>query len=46
MGSEFGYELVSFNESKRTTMHCVIVCKHLHHVAFGRKINIIYQLDV
>ena len=46
MGSVFGYGCVSFDESLRTTMHYVIVRKYLHHVAFGRRIDIIYQLDV
>ena len=28
MGSVFGYERVSFGESLRTTMHCMIACNH------------------
>ena len=44
MGSVFGYGHVSFDESSRTTMHCMIVCKHLYYAAFGRKSCIIYQL--
>ena len=46
MGSVFGYERVSFDKSPRTIVYCMIVCKHLHYVAFGRRICIIYQLYV
>ena len=46
MGSVFGYGHVSFDEISRTTMHCMIVCKHLYYAAFGRRSCIIYQLYV
>ena len=44
MGSIFGYKCISFGESPRTTMHCVIVCKHLHHVCIWNK-KLYYLMD-
>ena len=37
MGSVFGYGHISFGESLRTIIHCLIVCKHLHHVCIRNK---------
>ena len=45
MGSVFGYGRVSFGESPRTTMHCVIVCKHLHHGCIWKK-NMCYLSSI
>ena len=37
MRSVFGYGSVSFGENPRTTVHCVIACKHLHHGCIWKK---------
>ena len=37
MGSVFGCRCVSFDESLRTIVHCVIACKHLHHGCIWKK---------
>ena len=42
--SVFGYERISFGESLRTTMHCLIACKHLHHVCIWNK-DLYYLID-
>ena len=43
MRSVFGYGRVSFRESPRTTVHCVIACKHLYHDCIWK--NDLYYLS-
>ena len=37
MESVFGYGRVSFGESSRMIVYCVIACKHLHHGCIWKK---------
>ena len=45
MGGVFGCGHVSFDENPRTTVHCVIAYKHLHHDCICKK-DLYYLLSV
>ena len=37
MDSVFGYGCIFFDENPRTTVHCMIACKHLHYGCIWKK---------
>ena len=45
MGSVFGYRHISFGESPRMTVHCVIACKHLQHGCIWKR-DLYYLLSI